>query len=213
VSTRLQLYNNALLDIGERTLATLTENREPRRLLDIAWDSGAIDMCLEMGQWNFAMRSIKLEYSPSVEPTWGYRRAFDKPTDYIRTAALCSDEYFKSPLLEYVDEASFWFADLDVLYVRYVSNDASYGGDMNKWPASFDRVVSAYLGTEVIAKITQDKARAEKQETTLMRALERARATDAMNQPTAIPPPSRWSSARAGRRTRFDGGNSGSLIG
>src|SRR6185369_1444544 len=111
-------YNNALLDVGERALASVTEPREPRRLLDIAWDSGAVEWCLEQGQWNFAMRSSKLDYSPSVEPPFGYRRAFNKPTDWIRTAAVASDEYFRVPLLTYVDESSYWFSDLDTIYVR-----------------------------------------------------------------------------------------------
>ena len=39
--TRLQLYNSALLLLGERNLASLSENREPRRLLDHVWDTGA----------------------------------------------------------------------------------------------------------------------------------------------------------------------------
>ena len=44
---KLSVYNNALILIGERTLTALTENREPRRLLDSSFDFDAINYCLE----------------------------------------------------------------------------------------------------------------------------------------------------------------------
>jgi len=37
-TSRLKLYNDALTACGESHLASLTEDREPRRLLDHVWD-------------------------------------------------------------------------------------------------------------------------------------------------------------------------------
>ena len=131
-TTRLKLYNEALITfLGERALGSLAENREPRRVLDAVWDNGAIDYCLEQGLWNFATRAQQITYSPSVEPPFGYRYAFTKPDDYVRTAAVCSDERFNCPLTQYADEGGFWFADLDTLYVKYVSDDDQYGYDLS----------------------------------------------------------------------------------
>ena len=47
----LALYNIALFAIGERAIASLTESREPRRLLDEVWSRGvgATTACLEQG--------------------------------------------------------------------------------------------------------------------------------------------------------------------
>src|SRR5438270_251157 len=78
---------------GERFLASLTEEREPRRLLDQAWASNAVRACLEMGQWNFAMRTIQIDYDSGVEPGFGYNRAFPKPTDWVNTTGVCEDEF------------------------------------------------------------------------------------------------------------------------
>jgi hypothetical protein len=39
-ASKLKLYNDALGILGERRLASLTENREPRRVLDEVWDAG-----------------------------------------------------------------------------------------------------------------------------------------------------------------------------
>lgn len=203
---KLLLYNNALLDVGERTLASLTENREPRRLLDLAWDTGAVAWCLERGQWNFAMRSSKLDYSPSVEPTFGYRRAFNKPVDWVRTAGVASDEYMRMPLINYIDEASFWFADLDTIYVRYVSSDNEYGMNFGGWPQTFQKLVSGYLAEEICSKLTQDEARIARVNKDLKRFLLEAKSNDAEDEATQFAPPGTWTTARRGRRTRWDRG-------
>jgi len=68
---KLLIYNGALLFLGERQLATAADTVESRRLLDGVWDRDGIDTVLEHGQWNFAMRSSKLEYAPAIEPDFG----------------------------------------------------------------------------------------------------------------------------------------------
>ena len=107
MTDRLSIYNGALMLAGERFLASLTEEREPRRLLDHVWDTGGLKACLEMGQWAFAMRTTQVDYDTSVEPGFGYHRAFVKPDDWVLTSAVCEDEFFRSPLLRYWDEAGY----------------------------------------------------------------------------------------------------------
>lgn len=211
---KLSLYNDALTLCGERMLASLTENREPRHLLDQAWASGAVDFCLETGQWNFACVSMAFTYSPSVVPPFGYRRAFDKPTDYIRTMAVCTDEYFRQPLLRYTDEADFWFADEDLIYIRYVSNLPEYGMNMGRWPGSFSEMVSSYLAQKIVMKVTQDVAKRLFVAKDYEDRRKEAKSNDAMNQPTTFPPRGTWVRSRtAGRNGYVDDGGylSGSL--
>src|SRR3546814_10721056 len=81
-ATQLSLYNGALRLCGEAKLANLTEDREPRYVLDDVWDDGALRHCLQQGLWNFAMRTVEAEYSPSVEPSFGFRRAFDRSEEH-----------------------------------------------------------------------------------------------------------------------------------
>src|SRR5258707_7643572 len=116
-ASQLALYNSALLLCGSRALVSLTENREPRYLLDTAWNDGAVDGCLEEGQWYFAMRTVQLDFDPAVQPTFGYRYAFDKPADWVLTAAVCEEQYFRVPLTRYFDQAGFWNAGLEPRYV------------------------------------------------------------------------------------------------
>jgi hypothetical protein len=210
--TRLQLYNQALRTCGERALASLTEEREPRRLLDAVWAEGGVDNCLEQGQWNFAMRAVQIDYDTNVSPAFGLAYGFTKPSDWIRTAGVCSDERFATPLIQYKDEAGFWYADITPIYVRYVSNDSGFGGDMSKWPGTFDQFVAAFFASEIIFKLTADKERVALVERALKLRKRDALNKDAMNDPTTFPARGSWSSARGGGYRR-DGGNRGSLIG
>jgi hypothetical protein len=212
MTSQLTLYNNALLLIGERSLASLSEAREVRRRLDAVWARPAIDDCLQRGQWNFAMRSVEINHSPSVTPSFGYMYAFDRPTDIIRTAELCGDEYFKVPLLAYQTEGAYYYSDTDPIYVRYVSNDSSYGADLSLWPQNFCRFFEAYLAESIVESVTQDASQWQKIRAILKDSLTQAKSTDSMEGPTEFPPTGSWVRARQGKG-RGDRGRRNQLIG
>ena len=196
--TKLQIFNGALLECGERNLASLTENREPRRLLDAVWDTGALDFCLDAGMWKFATRSAMLERSPSISPSFGYQNAYEIPSDFIRTVAFCADEYFASPITQYSVEAGFWFSDVEPVYVKYVSNDSSYGADMSLWPQNFARYVEAYLASRIIERLTQNETKWGNLYKLTERRLLEAKSSDAMEGPTTFSPSGSWVRSRSG---------------
>lgn len=214
MTTQLDIYNGALLLCGERFLASLTENREPRRLLDRVWASNGIKTCLEQGQWRFAMRTVQIDYDPSIEPTFGYTRAFEKPDDWVLTSSLCEDEFFRSPQTRYFDESGYWYSDLDTLYVRYVSSDPNYGFDMNKWPDSFREYVEEFFASKVILKLSNSSDEEASSMRRLKAKLKTAKSRTAMADATAFPARGAWGLSRNRFPNRRDGGNnSGPLIG
>jgi len=221
-TSRLAIYNGALLLCGQRGISSLTENVEARYLLDVVWNDGGMRYCLEQAQWRFAMRTTKQTYDPSITPAFGYAKAFPKPTDWIETAAVCSDEYFNSPLRQYADEIGFWFSDLEDIYVKYVSDDTNYGSDLSLWPYSFTDYVKFYFAGRIAPKLTSvagldlklngPPGRPDKG--AVHAALTNAKNRDAMAGPTSFPARGTWSLSRQGSgRGWRDGGNRGSLIG
>jgi hypothetical protein len=217
LTTRLELYNAALLICGESFIASLSEDREPRHLLDHVWDNDGVKQCLEGGQWKFAMRAVRLDYDPAISPDFGYRRAFEKPTDWCATSAVCSDEYFNVPLTQYIEETGYWFSDLDEIFIRYVSNDASFGGDLSLWPAKFADYVAHFFAGKIILKLTSDKERREAilhpRQGLLVQSLKKAKSLDAMSGPTVFPAQGGWSLARKAGAGRRDRGSRSNLIG
>jgi hypothetical protein len=213
--TQLTLYNDALLECGERFLSSLTENREPRRLLDQVWASNGVKYILERGQWNFATRSQQIDYDSSINPGFGYTRAFDQPSDYCCTRAVCSDEYFREPLIRHVDEGGYWYSDLDTIYVRYVSDDPAYGMNLNKWPETFREVVAVHFASKIILKLSNSETELVRLEKKRDHMLKVAKNSSAQKEPTQFPPMGAWTRSRNRFPNRRDGGNfgGGPLIG
>lgn len=195
---QLKLYNGALRHVGENALKNLSEARGPRFLLDGVWADDAIRYCLEQGQWQFATRTVKLYASTDIEPDFGYRYAFPKPEDYVRTCAISNNEFFSDSMTQYSDEAGFFFADLDEIYVKYVSDDQDYGRNMALWPESFVRYVQAYLAWEVTPRITNSKTSRDEMQKLMEKLLSGAQAKDGVNRPTTFPSRGMWATARQG---------------
>ena len=199
MTDRLSIYNGALAVLGERKLADLTENREPRYKLDDIWDRDFVQTVLEQGQWNFATRSVELSYSPSVSPSsFGLKYGFEQPSDMVRVTGVCSDEWFNSPLLNYRDEAGYWWSDLETLYVAFVSDGASYGGNYSLWPKNFTRYAETFLAAQAARTIMGASVDIGSVNAELKEWLKRAKATDAMKESARFLPPSSWVRSRQG---------------
>jgi hypothetical protein len=197
MTDRLALYNSALRDLGQRKLSSLSENVEARRVLDDVYDQ-TLKYCLEKGAWNFAIRTVLINPDVSVNVDFGFRYAFTKPVDWLRTVGLAADEYIRDPLLEYVDERGYWWADANPLYVRYVSNDPAYGLDLTAWPESFTRYVELSLAHRIALGVTGSESTRERLAGEMKKAGTDAKSRDAMNDPPAFAPVGSWARARTG---------------
>jgi len=207
MTTKLQVYNGALRRLGERELASLSENREPRRVLDAVWADGFVDAVLEQGFWNHAMRTVSLDYEPSIDPPFGLQYAFEKPSDCIRIAAMSTDEMFDTPLIEYNDEGNYIYANSQTIYIRYVSNGASYGGDLSTWPETFGAYAVSLLAATICPRITQSDAKTDLLGKETRKLLIDARSKDAMKESPQFMPKGKWARSRnsgLNSTSRFD---------
>jgi hypothetical protein len=204
VATKLALYNDALLALGQERLATTADAVSARYALDDAYDK-ALAWCLEQGYWNFAMRAVELTSTPSIDPAFGFTYAVTKPDDWVRSHSISASETFDPPLLQYNDENGLWYVNVDPLFVRYVSNDTDYGLDLSLWPETFANYVALRLAVKTCKRITgtnPDDAMFKQEK----RALADARSKDAMNEPPGFPPRGTWVSSRrhGSSSTRWD---------
>src|ERR1700722_15282983 len=94
---QLFIYNEALGHLGERRLASLSENREPRRVLDNYWsDTGAY--CLSQGLWGFAKRTGQVDNDASLTPQFGFNYMFAIPADFVRVILVSTSPNMDPPL-------------------------------------------------------------------------------------------------------------------
>jgi len=213
-TSKLNLYNGALIECGEGRLSSVTELRKPRYLLDDVYDR-VLEECLQAGDWNFALREVKAAADTTVTESFGFTETIGKPTDWIRTAAISASDNYNPPLLdaEYQDNTDHWATNQTPIYVKYVSNDAEWGLRLDAWPASFTRYVEVALADRIIIALTQnmnDKERLER--LALPRAKRNALGKDAQNSGTRFPRTSTWNNAR-GSRNGAERGNWSSFTG
>ena len=200
MATKLAVFNSALRLLKERKLDTLTDDELKRYELDAEYDA-AIAYMLEMGLWNFAMRTLAIDEDVSVDPAFGYNYAFEKPSDWVRTAIISANPRMYPAMGpgEFIDEAGYWSANTTPIYVSYVSNGASYGLNLSAWPATFERAVEFELAYRIAPTITSmtDKD-SERLELRKHRALKNAQSKDALNQAPSRRPPGRLTMSRRG---------------
>lgn len=195
---KLAIYNGALRRIGSRALGSVTENREPRRVLDGIWDGGIVNYALERGDWNFATRTVHGIYAPGVEPDFGFSRAFEKPDDLIRVSAISADEYFTHPLIarQYADEAGYWFCDMQELFIRYISSADNYGLNGAAWSQSFKDYLECLMASRSCERLTNSTGLKDRADRDAAMALTSAKSHDAMAEGVKFFPRGSWSRAR-----------------
>ena len=199
--TKLSIYSAALGWCGSRRLASLSEDVEARYVLDDVWDRGHVDRCLQKGLWKFAIRTSQIDYDTSyTDPLNSGWYRFDIPSDHIRTVQFSQNGSFTDPDLGYQSEGAYWYSTLQTIYVRYVSNGASYGADYSLWPDDFQDFVEVDLAFRSIKRLTDAKTDYEDLKSERRRILMEAKSTCAMEDPTRFPPETSWNSSRRGYR-------------
>lgn len=154
---KLDLYNDALLLLGQRQLASLTEDREPRHRLDGAYSRAAINYCLELVRPNFASKTATLD-SPGAGTT--FTSTHSMPADYVTMVMPYSDQKLDQEINRYIIEGNSLKCDYDTVYLRYIAEE----DDINNWTPAFFRVVAAYLATQTCSRLSPDDQDAIKAE-------------------------------------------------
>lgn len=206
---KLSLYNEALGHLGER-ITSLTENREPRRVLDTYW-TRVVGHCLARHFWKTAKRVAQIDASSTLVPGFGWKYAFSIPNDWVRTYQVSMVETFTPPLWEYGEEAGYLYANNTPLYLAYISNDPLYGLNLGAWSDFFADYVALRLATQACMKITNKRDLLAGPDGLIneeKRARLRAASMDAMNDPPGQMPTGTWARSRRGflRGTPLPGG-------
>lgn len=211
-ASQLGVYNKALRNLGERKLANLQEKRDPRFYLDDEWTEG-VQQCLSAGYWNFAMRTLRIDASPEIQPAFGFKNVFPKPEDWVRTFIVADNEDFNLPLKDYVDENFAIYTGITPIYLRYVSDDPNFGWNLTRWTPGFVEYVAAYLAFIIAPRTGKAKDDVDKLDKRQQKWLIKAASRDAMDLPPGRPPHGTWVTSRAPRGSVYpfacDGGGGG----
>lgn len=215
MTTQLALYNKALSNLGERPLSSLNENTTSRRALDTHFNNvdDLVRYCLEARQWKFALRVVMFDENNSVEPAFGMRYGYERPDDYVKMSAFCSDEYLLSPV-DYRDYNQVWYTDIAPIYMSYVSIHEDFGRNLSLWTARFTEFAAAHLAWLTSMRITESADKRAEMFALRKQMLLEAGNLDAMDGPEKRLPAGDWLRSRLGSRGSYhDRGSRSRLIG
>jgi hypothetical protein len=197
-ASRLSIYNGALRWLEERKLVNLEEQREPRRYMDDEYDENNL-FCIADGNWNFAMRFIKMGPEKAILPNFGFNFCYRKPIDWNHTFQISGNEGFDPLLRQYADQNGYWFANTGLLYVKYISQDPNYGLNTAMWTPAFIQYVEARLAWLCAARLKQKANLLERLDKLVKRVRAEAISTDSQDLPAEKPPYGTWTLSRAPR--------------
>jgi len=152
--TKLSLYNDALLLVGERKLASDTEDVPSRHELDSAYDDpSAADYCLELVKPKFALLTAKLA-SPATPTNHGLAYEYSFPADYISFHTVFAEAELQQPIHRHLIEGQTIATDVATnIWLRYVSNAQA----ITVWTPTFTNVVTAYLAKQIAPRLAPQK--------------------------------------------------------
>lgn len=154
-TTKLSLYNNALLLVGERPLSSDTEDVETRHRLDTVYDQDAADYCLDLVKPRFALHTDKLD-SPTNSTEHGLLNVYDLPSDYVSFHSLYADQELDQPIRRYILEQRTIACDFKPIRLRYIRNSRP----LTDWTPGFANVMSAYLAKQIAPRFAPQKLKA-----------------------------------------------------
>ena len=149
---KLGIYNDALLLLGQTSLASETEDREIRYKLDDTYNLNAVDYCLELSQPTFANKTIELN-SALASSEHDLDSVHTLPSDYISIVGVYSDSKLDQEISRYLLEDDTLACEYPTIYLRYTSN----GYELSKWSAAFAYLVSVYLATKLALRYAPDE--------------------------------------------------------
>jgi hypothetical protein len=201
MADKLSVYNEALRYMSQRSLASLTEEGKARRALDREYNN-AIDDVLADSLWNFAMKTVEISADTDLDPVFGFQNAFTRPDDFVRLVNISDNEAADTDLPRFDVDKDNWYADVEKIYVKYISNDSAYGYSINDWPRPFASAVAATLAAHTCYEITGDKSIRNDCIVIARDKLSAASRLDAMEERVKFSPMGSWAQSRlSGRRS------------
>lgn len=195
MTDQLSIYNGALRVLRERPLVSLTDASKALRVLNTDY-AKCLAWCAEQDQWRFAMDVTALSVASLDDPApVGWTYAYDLPPDFARMYATSPDGNFVDPYNQWEIRRGILYCELPKIYVKYISKDR--GTDLTLFSATYQEFVETALAARNGGQITSNAELVKDiRDRDLKKALHKAKAVDAMNNPNAARRPGSWTRSR-----------------
>lgn len=193
MTTKIQIINDALVLLGQPTVAALTDTSTWFKRASNQYP-GVVRNLLERHPWNFPAACVQLQRL-AEEPVSAYQYAHSKPSDFLRINRVApNNDPRDANYYDYGDEGGKILSDYEETFLWYISNKwLTKEGD---FPQVFADAVAAEIRARVAPNATKSDRKQESAVAFALRQLKAAKNFDASQKPFQKNPPGKWSRAR-----------------
>lgn len=167
-TSKVSICSNALLLVGDETIASFDESTSRARLVSNLWED-IRRATLRMHPWNFARRRVLL--APlATAPAFDWSYAFQLPGDWLRTVSIGEREEFD----EFEMEDGKILCDLSSIKLRYIYDHDNVAA----WDALFVEAATFHMASAIAYPITKSASMQESMKGMLAGVLQLARAVN-----------------------------------
>ncbi len=187
--SNVHLANIALIRLGEQPITSLTENSRRARLANQLFET-VRDSVLSENQWNAATkRAILAELTE--QPLFGFNRAFQLPSDFLRLTIPVEDER-DDMQFPFRIEGRTLVTDEANVKIRYVFNLK----DPTRMDEFLKQAITTRLSAELSLAITGSETKFRAMWALYGQAIGEARFHDAIQSPVETIGGTQWLNAR-----------------
>ncbi len=187
----IEICNNALLDLGEDSITSLTDNTKAARLCNQRWPS-VRDAVLRAHPWNCCMAQAELA-AASESAIWRWDFRYVLPTDLVRLVRVATAS--EQEVDQWEVQGRVLLCDEEApLYLAYVRREQ----DPQKYDALLSETLSARLSAVLAYPLSGSSSLAEGYWKTYREKLREARGVDAREGVPDSLAPTGWTAAKYG---------------
>lgn len=173
MATKLDITNLALVNCGQRTLQSPTEDTSDSRLVSQVWKA-CVEAVIRSAPFTSASKRVELALLPTT-PVFQYTYEYQQPADCLRIfECYRGDSYDKS--LEWRLEGKKVLSDQSPLYVRY----AFAPDDERDYDPLLVEAFAFKLASTIAYSKTESRSLAEALDVKYERALQEAKSIDSL---------------------------------
>jgi hypothetical protein len=204
MSSQVEIVNNALVEIGEATIASITQGTRAARAANRVWDNVRRGM-LTRYRWNFAKRRAVL--APDVDtPAFGYINQFTPPDDFLQLIGIYDSAEDQRQLTTTRQAYSFennkilW--DGTALYIFYTANVT----DTNTFDPAFEDALVYKLAMRLAYDLSTGTGRIEDLNAKFSESIRTAKFQNAIQNSPEVIQASDWVDSREYSRGPYRAG-------
>lgn len=188
----VEICNNALQDLGEDTITSLTDNNKPARVCNQRWPATR-DAVLRAHPWNCAMAQAELAAGADA-PIWKWEYRYQLPADFLRIVSLVNAEQRR--ITEWEVQGGIILCNEEApLFISYVRRET----DPQRYDALLTEALSARLAATLAYPLSGSTSLGQSFWEMYREKILEARGVDAREGVPESVVPNSWISAKVGR--------------